>query len=188
MPVVVEDSHRFEIHVPVLVVGAGAWVSLPRSPRTTRAPGCGCSSGTRGPGGRRRSHPDSSPRARRAGSGRVALPIRSRRWLPTYAAGSARDPFGREFGGKPPLAPPYYATKVTGALFHTQGGIVVDSAARRLDARGLPLPNLPAGGGAVCGLSGAHVWGYLSGNGLLAAVTLGRLAGASAAKLAFAES
>jgi fumarate reductase flavoprotein subunit len=97
------------------------------------------------------------------------------------AAGKGRDPFGRDFTGKPPLAPPYYAVKVTGALFHTQGGLVVDTHARVLDAQGAPLPNLFAGGGAACGVSGAHVWGYLSGNGLLAAVTLGRLAGGSAA-------
>jgi fumarate reductase flavoprotein subunit len=100
-----------------------------------------------------------------------------------YAAGAARDPFGRDFTSKPQLAPPYYAVKVTGALFHTQGGLVVDEHARTLDPQGTPLPNLFAGGGAACGVSGAHVWGYLSGNGLLAAVTLGRLAGASAAAL-----
>jgi fumarate reductase flavoprotein subunit len=99
-----------------------------------------------------------------------------------YARGAARDPFGRDFTGKPPLAPPWFAVKVTGALFHTQGGLVVDGEARVLDARGVPLPNLYAGGGAACGVSGAHVWGYLSGNGLLAATTLGRLAGASAAR------
>jgi fumarate reductase flavoprotein subunit len=98
------------------------------------------------------------------------------------ARGEARDPFGRDFTGKPPLAPPWFAAKVTGALFHTQGGLVVDGEARVLDARGEPLPNLYAGGGAACGVSGAHVWGYLSGNGLLAATTLGRLAGASAAR------
>jgi fumarate reductase flavoprotein subunit len=34
------------------------------------------------------------------------------------------------------------------------------------------------------GVSGAHVWGYLSGNGLLTAVTLGRIAGANAAAIA----
>jgi fumarate reductase flavoprotein subunit len=100
-----------------------------------------------------------------------------------YVAGSARDPFGRDFSGAPALAPPYYAVKVTGALFHTQGGLVVDPSARVLDALSVPLPNLFAGGGAASGVSGAHVWGYLSGNGLLAAVTLGRLAGASAASL-----
>lgn len=98
-----------------------------------------------------------------------------------YADGAARDPFSRDFTGKPKLAPPYYAVKVTGALFHTQGGLVVDERARVLDRQGQPLPNLFAGGGAACGVSGAHVWGYLSGNGLLTAVTLGRLAGAQAA-------
>jgi fumarate reductase flavoprotein subunit len=60
---------------------------------------------------------------------------------------------------------------------------VVDEHARVLDASAAPLPNLFAGGGAACGLSGAHVWGYLSGNGLLAAVNLGALAGAAAARL-----
>jgi fumarate reductase flavoprotein subunit len=98
------------------------------------------------------------------------------------AAGTARDPFGRDFTGKPRLAAPYYGVKVTGALFHTQGGLAVDERARVLDARGQPLPNLFAGGGAARGLSGAHVWGYLSGNGLLSAVVLGRLAGQSAAR------
>jgi fumarate reductase flavoprotein subunit len=100
------------------------------------------------------------------------------------AAGEAHDPFGRDFTARPKLAPPYYGVKVTGALFHTQGGLVVDERACVLDARGLPLPNLFAGGGAACGLSGAHVWGYLSGNGLLSAVVLGQLAGQSAANLA----
>ena len=66
--------------------------------------------------------------------------------------------------------------KVTGALFHTQGGLAIDAQARVLKADGSGLPNLYAGGGAARGLSGAHVWGYLSGNGLLSAVTLGRIA------------
>ena len=101
-----------------------------------------------------------------------------------FVDGAAQDPFGRDFTGKPKLAPPYCAVKVTGALFHTQGGLVVDEHACVLDANGAPLPNLFAGGGAACGVSGAHVWGYLSGNGLLAAVTLGRLAGISAAAAA----
>ncbi|MCZ7562565.1 MAG: FAD-dependent oxidoreductase [Burkholderiales bacterium] len=101
-----------------------------------------------------------------------------------FAAGQGRDRFGRDFTGKPALAPPYYAVKVTGALFHTQGGLAIDTNARVLDARESPLPNLFAGGGAACGVSGAHVWGYLSGNGLLTAVTLGRLAGQAAAATA----
>ena len=40
--------------------------------------------------------------------------------------------------------------------------------------------NLFAGGGAARGVSGNAVWGYLSGNGLLTAVTLGRIAGRGA--------
>lgn len=95
--------------------------------------------------------------------------------------GEMRDPFGRDFTPKPALTPPYYAVKVTGALFHTQGGLEIDAQARVLGAGGKPLPNLYAGGGAARGLSGAHVWGYLSGNGLLSAVTLGRIAALHAA-------
>jgi fumarate reductase flavoprotein subunit len=98
-------------------------------------------------------------------------------------AGGKPDPFGRDFTTTPKLVPPYYAVKVTGALLHTQGGLVVDERARVLDADGRPLPNLFAGGGAACGVSGAHVWGYLSGNGLLSAVTLGRIAGTGAARV-----
>jgi succinate dehydrogenase/fumarate reductase flavoprotein subunit len=95
--------------------------------------------------------------------------------------GKQADPFGRDFTTKPPLVPPYYAVKVTGALFHTQGGLVVDERAQVLDKAGRAIPRLFAGGGAACGLSGSQVWGYLSGNGLLSAVTLGRIAGTSAA-------
>ncbi len=90
------------------------------------------------------------------------------------------DSFGRDFTTKPLLEPPYYAVQVTGALFHTQGGIVIDENARALQADGHPFPNLFAGGGAACGVSGSADHGYLSGNGLLTAVVLGRLAAKSA--------
>jgi fumarate reductase flavoprotein subunit len=93
------------------------------------------------------------------------------------------DRFGRDFTTKPLLVPPYYAVKVTGALFHTQGGLAIDGTARVLRKDGRPLPNLFAGGGAACGASGPEVSGYLSGNGLLSAVTSGRVAGAGAAEL-----
>ncbi len=97
--------------------------------------------------------------------------------------GKRKDPFGRDFGGKPPLKSPYFAIRVMGALFHTQGGLVVDENARVLRRDGMPLPNLFAGGGAARGLSGPSDWGYLSGNGLLTATVLGRLAGHAAAAL-----
>ena len=101
-----------------------------------------------------------------------------------YARGGEPDSLGRDFTTRPALVAPYYAVKVSAALFHTQGGLMVDDQARVLDQHCAPLPNLLAGGGAACGISGAHVWGYLSGNGLLSALSLGRLAGAEAARLA----
>ncbi|MBM3599560.1 MAG: FAD-dependent oxidoreductase [Alphaproteobacteria bacterium] len=97
------------------------------------------------------------------------------------ALGEAADGFGRDFSTKPPLAAPFHGVKVTGALFHTQGGLLVDGNARVLRADGTALPNLFAAGGAACGVSGPECWGYLSGNGLLAAIGLGRMAGRTAA-------
>jgi fumarate reductase flavoprotein subunit len=96
-------------------------------------------------------------------------------------AGQRQDRFGRDFTGTQPLRAPLCAVKVTGALFHTQGGLVVDTGARALRHDGTGMPNLFAGGGAARGLSGPSRWGYLSGNGLLTATVLGRVAGQSAA-------
>ncbi|WP_299968710.1 FAD-dependent oxidoreductase [uncultured Roseobacter sp.] len=86
------------------------------------------------------------------------------------------DRFGRSFGGAA-LAPPFCGVRVTGALFHTQGGLRTDENARVLRPDGTAFENLHAGGGAACGVSGRGDSGYLSGNGLLSAVVLGRLAG-----------
>lgn len=99
-----------------------------------------------------------------------------------FADGRAADPFGRKFAPDKVLAPPYFGIRVTGALFHTQGGLAIDPSARVLTRGGRPFPNLHAGGGAACGISGPADWGYLSGNGLLTATVLGRLAGLSAAR------
>lgn len=96
--------------------------------------------------------------------------------------GERTDPFGRDFSGKPVLAAPYRAAKVTGALFHTQGGLVIDADARVLASDGAPMPNLFAGGGAARGISGPGADGYMAGNGLLTATTLGKLAGRAAAR------
>ena len=95
----------------------------------------------------------------------------------------AVDAFGRSF--RRCLAPPFFAVKVTGALFHTQGGLDIDSACRVLSADGTPFANLLAAGGAARGVSGNAVWGYLSGNGLLSAIGGGWIAaGTAAAQLA----
>jgi len=86
------------------------------------------------------------------------------------------DSFGRKFDSVP-LQAPFYGVRVTGALFHTQGGLVVDGVGRVLDENGVGFPNLFAGGGAASGVSGRGDRGYLSGNGLLSAVVLGYEAG-----------
>jgi fumarate reductase flavoprotein subunit len=93
------------------------------------------------------------------------------------------DRFGRAFDPAKRLAPPYRANKVTGALFHTQGGLAVDADARVLRGDGSRFPNLFAAGGAAAGVSGGQAAGYLSGNGLLTATALGRLAGDAAGRM-----
>ena len=80
------------------------------------------------------------------------------------------------------LAAPYHVVKVTGALFHTQGGLDIDADCRVITDAGAPFPNLLAAGGAARGVSGNAVWGYLSGNGLLSAVGGGWIAAATAAR------
>ena len=95
-------------------------------------------------------------------------------------AAGATDTFGRDFTGVPPLVAPLRAVRVTGALFHTQGGLVVDRTGRVIRPDGAAIPNLFAAGGAACGVSGPTAAGYLSGNGLLTAVALGRIAGREA--------
>ena len=95
-----------------------------------------------------------------------------------------RDRYGRQFAPEQQFAPTFHAVKVTGALFHTQGGLVVDAACRVKRKDDTLFPNLLAAGGAAVGVSGSTAAGYLSGNGLLTATVLGRLAGKTAAQLA----
>jgi fumarate reductase flavoprotein subunit len=95
---------------------------------------------------------------------------------------SGTDRFGRRFAPEQLCVAPFHAVKVTGALFHTQGGLAIDGAGRVRRQGGTLLPNLFAAGGAAAGVSGASAAGYLSGNGLLTATVLGRLAGQAAAR------
>jgi fumarate reductase flavoprotein subunit len=95
--------------------------------------------------------------------------------LAALARGGGADRFGRtDF--EAPLEPPYAAVRVVPALFHTQGGLVVDGAARVLRPGGSPIPGLYASGGAAAGISGHGASGYLAGNGLLPALGLAFLA------------
>jgi fumarate reductase flavoprotein subunit len=118
---------------------------------------------------------------------RIGVP--ADRFLTSFAAVSekalagGRDAFGRCFEQGQALAPPLHAVRVTGALFHTQGGLAIDNRTRVLRADGGVFPRLFACGGAACGVSGGSASGYLSGNGLLSAVALGRVAGREAAGL-----
>ena len=74
--------------------------------------------------------------------------------------------------------------RVTGALFHTQGGLRVDEHAAVLRHDGTRVDHLYASGGAAVGMSGHGASGYLAGNGLLPALGLAFLAAEDAARLA----
>ena len=92
------------------------------------------------------------------------------------ARGERPDQFGRT-AFEDVLRPPYVAIKVQPALFHTQGGLLVDGNAQVLRNDGTPVPGLYAAGGAAAGISGHGADGYLAGNGLLSAFGLSYLAG-----------
>jgi fumarate reductase flavoprotein subunit len=96
---------------------------------------------------------------------------------------SGVDRYGRRFLAKQELQPPFFAVKVTGALFHSQGGLVIDTTGHVKRKDGSLFPNLFAAGGAAVGISGTTAAGYLSGNGLLTATVLGRLTGQGASAL-----
>ena len=95
----------------------------------------------------------------------------------SHASSGRPDQFGRMFKTETLLQPRFAAVKVTGALFHTQGGLAIDDKARVIRNDGSVIMGLFACGGAACGVSGPDVSGYLSGNGLLTALALGYVAG-----------
>ncbi|MDR7434477.1 MAG: FAD-dependent oxidoreductase [Armatimonadota bacterium] len=98
--------------------------------------------------------------------------------------GEGIDPLGRKEGH--PLGSPYFGVQVTGALFHTQGGLRVNAHAQVL-RQGRPIPGLYAAGGSAAGISGHGADGYLSGNGLLCALGLGYIAGHHASRIMAGE-
>ncbi len=88
------------------------------------------------------------------------------------------DRFGRNFAGAAPLTPPFRAVKVTGALFHTQAAVLQSTRPRAFSMRtAIAWQIFLPPGGAAAGVSGLRASGYLSGNGLLTATVLGRVAG-----------
>jgi len=91
------------------------------------------------------------------------------------AAVVGRDTFGRIL--RESFSAPFYGIKVKVALYHTQGGLKVTRDGQVLRADGSIIPNLYAGGGAATGVSGTGLEGYLPGNGQLASLGLGMIAG-----------
>ena len=81
------------------------------------------------------------------------------------ARGQATDPLGRTQFVRS-LSAPYLASWVTGALSHTQGGLVTDGDGRVLNAQDQWVRGVWAAGGCAAGLSGRGAEGYLPGNGL----------------------
>jgi fumarate reductase flavoprotein subunit len=97
------------------------------------------------------------------------------------AHGESSDEFGRTTF-EDVISPPFIAIKVQPALFHTQGGLLVDGNAQVLRSDGGAVRGLYAAGGAAAGISGHGADGYLAGNGLLSAFGLSYLAGQAAAR------
>jgi fumarate reductase flavoprotein subunit len=94
------------------------------------------------------------------------------------AARAGIDEFGRKEFGTAPLEFPLYVVQASTGLFHTQGGLKINTNAQPLRADGSPIENLYAGGGVAVGISGADDGkGYSSGNGLLTALGWGKIAG-----------
>lgn len=97
------------------------------------------------------------------------------------------DEQGRRWEHDTPPVASFRALKVVGAIYHTQGGLRIDGDARVLRPDGSALPNVLAGGGAARSVSGPSSWGYLPAMGLCTAVTLGRIAGETAARQVLAS-
>lgn len=90
--------------------------------------------------------------------------------------GSSADP-------APIAQPPYYAVRMLPAeLVCTHAGMEIDSAATVLDRNGNPVPGLFAAGEAGAGVLGQRYVG--GGNAVANALTMGRIAGRNAARLA----
>ena len=97
------------------------------------------------------------------------------------ARAGGTDRFGRSYWEQP-LGDRLAGVRVTGALFHTQGGLRVDGRARVLRPDRSAIDGLYASGGAAMGISGHGAAGYLAGNGLLPALGLAFLAAEDVAR------
>jgi fumarate reductase flavoprotein subunit len=92
-----------------------------------------------------------------------------------------QDEFGR-VRETPVLRPPFYASRVTGSIAHTQGGLTINKQSQVIDESGTSINHVYAVGNDAVGLSGAGSDGYLSGNGWFFAITSGFAAGRAIAR------
>ena len=86
--------------------------------------------------------------------------------------------FGRTSFANPLTAAPYYAIKITPAVHHTMGGIVINPKAEVLNEKGEVISGLFAAGEVTGGVHGAN---RLGGNAVADFTVFGRIAGQSAA-------
>jgi fumarate reductase flavoprotein subunit len=101
------------------------------------------------------------------------------------SASRGKDEFGRTL--LMPLGLPLYGVQTWLGLYCTFGGLKVNTNAQVIRRDGSVVPNLYAGGDVSEGISGSGAAGYLPGNGLLAALGLGKIAGEHAASLIIEE-
>ena len=86
--------------------------------------------------------------------------------------------FGRTSFANPLATAPYYAIKITPAVHHTMGGIVINPKAEVLNEKGEVISGLFAAGEVTGGVHGAN---RLGGNAVADFVVFGRISGQSAA-------
>lgn len=86
--------------------------------------------------------------------------------------------FNRTSFANPLTAAPYYAIKITPAVHHTMGGIVINPKAEVLNEKGEVISGLFAAGEVTGGVHGAN---RLGGNAVADFVVFGRISGQSAA-------
>ena len=77
--------------------------------------------------------------------------------------------------------PPFEAYAVTCGITFTFGGVKIDTSAQVIDTEGEPIPGLFAAGEMVGGI---FYFNYPGGTGLMNGAVFGRIAGASAGKIA----
>ena len=89
--------------------------------------------------------------------------------------------FGRPDMPRPVKTPKFYAIAVQPGIHYTMGGLQIDAQAQVIGKDGKPVPGLFAAGEVTGGVHGAN---RLGGNSISETITFGRIAGASAGKLA----